>query len=102
MSCENHKKDLFGEADLRKAAKAIADMNYESLTTMLSHLGEIIEWDARNDFAGGRKMLSEKLLIVSKLINTSSIFMKDAFEISSRFMQNKDKEVQECDARDAK
>lgn len=87
--CSRHKKDLFGQTDMRVVAEAIGDLNYETLAELIGHLCEKVYQDAQKDKEGGRKLLSQELLIVSQKFDSAACGLQRVLGISRPFMNNK-------------
>lgn len=89
--CSKHKKDLFGEADMKKAARVIADMHYESLCELLLHLSQSLLEDSQKDGYDGKAQLSKSLDYAGDFIYDAHISLIDAWKISKPFMEQKPK-----------
>lgn len=86
--CSQHKKDLFGETDMKKVAEAIGDLHYETLKELMYHLSEKFWADSKNDKKGGRHRLSTVLGCASSSTKATAEYMEDLLEISKPFMQS--------------
>lgn len=83
-----HKKELFGQSDMKVVAEAIGDLHYETLSALFFELSEKIDSDGRKDFINGRIKLSEKLFNAKLHLHWTGIYFQDAWEISKPFMTN--------------
>lgn len=90
-NCSNHKKDLFGETDMKKVAEAIGDSHYKLLSLLLYHLREKLWKDGVKDAAEGRVKLGEHLMQASTRIAQARIYIEGAWKISKPFMEPKNK-----------
>lgn len=86
-NCSQHKKDLFGEKNMKVVAEAICGLHYETLHELFSALCDKFEFDATNDSMGGRTELSKHLFIASELCNDITVPMYKAWQISKPFMK---------------
>jgi hypothetical protein len=87
--CSKHKKDLFGETDMKKVAEAIGDLHYETLAVLLDQLSSKLYLDAAKDRADGRKMIAASLEYAASPIHEAHIFIEHAWQISKPFMESK-------------
>lgn len=85
-NCAEHKKDLFGEPDMKKVAEAIGDLSYPELSLLLYHLRENLWKDGMKDINGERVKLGEHLLEASTRIAQARIYIEGAARISKPFM----------------
>lgn len=94
--CSKHKKDLFGETDMKKVAEAIGDLHYESLSKFLWELQTKFHNDSINDIKGQRFKLGHLLHRASKLVYEASNEIERAWQISKYFMKETDNECAGC------
>ena len=87
--CANHKKDLFGETDMKKVAEAIGDLHYETLVDLAEQLKSKLLRDSWADRMAGRKKLGDALEAASKQIAIARVYLFDALVISKQFMNQK-------------
>lgn len=87
--CSNHRKDVFGEHDMKKLAEEIGDLHYEALGEFLLRLKEKIQHDSTKDKEAGRYLLANKLWVASGGIYTAYVNVTIASSISKPFMDNK-------------
>lgn len=87
--CSGHKKDLFGESDMRKVAEMIGDLHYETLTELLRELCLKINKDGGNDYDKGRFLLGDALIQCGDKLSEAHLFMTKVWEISKPFMTPK-------------
>lgn len=88
--CGNHKKDLFGHTDMKEVAEAIGDLHYETLTILITEIGNKIGEDERRDAKAGRKQLAAHLFIASEHLKSAAFDINKALEISKPFMKKED------------
>lgn len=93
-NCEKHKRDLFGETDMKKVAEAIGDLHYEALAELLLRLNEKLGSDAKIDEEGNRTLLSKKLWLAKGGIYTAYTNIVIASAISKPFMDNTENKKQ--------
>lgn len=86
--CSGHKKDLFGETDMKVVAEAIGDLHYETLSELLGHLGAKIFSDGLKDESEGRKWLGYELQKSGRSIGAAKFHLSKAWIISKPFMQS--------------
>lgn len=84
--CSQHKKDLFGEADMKVVAEMVGNLNYKTLAMLLTDLQNKIFKDSLKDKAAGRIRLSDALMQLSLDINDASYKCERAWQISKPFM----------------
>lgn len=85
-NCSNHRKDLFGQTDMRHVAEDIGNLHYNSLMNLLRYLSEKLQRDAWLDFKAGRKNLGSSLANASRSIEEAHRCIKSAWKISEPFM----------------
>jgi hypothetical protein len=88
-NCSNHKKDLYGESDMKKVAEAIGDLHYETLAQLLKALSQKLKQDSRKDWKSGRVRLANLLKEASVDIKNSYTQIVSAYQISKPFMEDK-------------
>lgn len=86
-NCSNHRKDLFGQTDMKVVAEAIGDLHYETLAKLLKEIGNKIFYDSRKDRENGRTKLASQLWQSSLHIGTASGYISEASKISEPFMK---------------
>lgn len=86
--CANHKKDLFGETDMKVVAEAIGDLHYETLFVLLRELSQKLKQDSRKDWSGNRVQLAGRLKAASTYIKNAYMAIAEAWQISKPFMKN--------------
>lgn len=84
--CSNHKKDLFGETDMKVVAEAISNLHYESFVDLLGFLEGKMCVDAMNDKASGRGRLAGGLFTAAEGFNKARKGIEYAWQISKPFM----------------
>lgn len=84
--CSRHKKELFGQTDMKVVAEAIGDLHYETLTELLDQLSVKLFMDAAKDRAAGKKAIANILEHAASPIHEASIFIEHAWQISKPFM----------------
>lgn len=87
MSCENHKKDLFGETDMKKVAEAVGDLHYETLAELFKHLVKKFKDDAFVDRLGDRNKIATHLWNASNHTANLEWAIRNAWQISKPFMK---------------
>lgn len=89
MDCSQHKKNLFGEADMKVVAEAIGDLHYETLSDLLYHLSSKLYEDGKKDFQAGRTQVSHYLFLAQMRVHAAHHSIHEAWEISKPFMNDK-------------
>ena len=84
--CSQHKKELFGQADMKVVAEAIGDLHYETLALLLSEMANKISHDGWKDEVAGRPKLAKELFMVAGHLAKASIFATWSYQISKPFM----------------
>lgn len=87
--CSNHKKDLFGEKHMPMAARAIADLHYETLAELFDCLIHEFHHDAVKDAEGGRYNLAGCLENLSGIMRQAFEQSETTWEISKPFMEQR-------------
>lgn len=87
-NCEKHKKDLYGETDMKKVAEDIGDLHYETLNQLLSELSVKICQDSERDADSGKIALSNFLWDAHTEIYCAAYKIKKAWQISEPFMKS--------------
>lgn len=87
--CSNHRKDVFGEHDMKKLAIEIGDLHYEALAELLDELSDKLISDAAKDRAGNRDRLAKCLEFAAEDIMHAGISIERAYDICKQFMDNK-------------
>jgi hypothetical protein len=85
--CSNHKKDLFGETDMKIVAEAIGDLHYKTLERLIWHLGKKLYVDSQKDNEAGRKNLASCLHDAAGHLESASYWIGYARDISKPFMK---------------
>lgn len=85
-NCAEHKKDLFGESDMKKIAEAIGDLHYETLAYLMDYLANKFARDAINDAKAGRYQLATSLNCASQNIHEAFGNIESAWHYSKPFM----------------
>lgn len=85
--CSNHKKELFGQTDMKVVAEAIGDLHYETLAELLAHLHDKIETDAFYDYVGDRPYLSIHLGDAAEYLGRAARSIQQAWQISKPHMK---------------
>lgn len=93
MSCEQHKKDLFGQTDMKVVAEAIGDLRYETFAELLDYLANKLARDAINDAKGGRYQLATELNCASQKVHETFDHIESAWHYSKPFMENAGKQI---------
>lgn len=88
--CSKHRKDVFGETDMKKVAEEIGDLHYAALFDLLLSLSEKIKADALKDREGDRPFLANALDISWFHVKAASNYIEAAWEISKRYMEEED------------
>jgi hypothetical protein len=84
--CSKHKKEVLGEADMKKLAEAISDLHYEALEELFGHLSSKIFKDAQKDETGKRWVLSGILYDLNYTLNICRDLAGRAWKICQPFM----------------
>lgn len=84
--CSNHKKDLFGQSDMKKVAEAIGDLHYEALSKLLFELQTKFHNDSMNDLKGEKFKVSHHLRRMSHCTFEASLEAESLWQISKPFM----------------
>lgn len=84
--CSNHKKDLFGESDMKHLAGLISELHCESLAILLKELSKNLKQDSRKDWANKRMQLSNRLKEASDHLKVAYTYINEAWQISKPFM----------------
>lgn len=87
MDCSNHKKDLFGETDMKKVATAIEDLHYEAMAELFNHLAERYMIRRESDTAIDRTELAQSSLWMHYAAAKLSYGAERAWKISKPHMQ---------------
>lgn len=85
--CTNHKKDLFGETDMKKVAEAIGDLHYEALSELLGSLSIKLYRDGLKDLDRDRYRLSCALDDASNRLRECADHVTRAWNISKKYMK---------------
>lgn len=85
-NCSNHRKDLFGQTDMKHVAEDIGNLHYESFSHLLTHLHDKLKRDAALDLLAGRKKISMELSLAANKINLAWLHIREAWKISEPFM----------------
>ncbi len=85
--CSKHKKELFGQTDMKVVAEAIGDLNYETLSKLLWQLQTKLHNDAIKDISRHRFKLSHALERSSHFIYEAGNEIESAWQISKPFMK---------------
>lgn len=84
--CSKHKKDLFGETDMKKVAERIGDLHYETLTDLLSKLSVKLYKDGLKDRNSSKEILGCVLADASNDVAAAASHIGKAWTISKPFM----------------
>jgi hypothetical protein len=87
MSCENHKKEVAGIADMQVLAEMIGDLHYETLKQLLHELSVKISNDAMSDYLAGREKIAKELSTGTMALMKAASAINRAWEISKPFMK---------------
>ena len=90
-NCSNHKRDLFGETDMKKAAEIIGDLHYKTLAALLVELSIKLYRDGQFDEISKREQLAHYLNEAQYKISEASGFIYKAWKVSKPFMDTGDK-----------
>lgn len=85
-NCANHKKELFGQTDMKHLANDIGSLHYETLTQLLYHLSKKIDQDAEVDYKAGREKLAAALQYAGMSLFESALRMEKVFKVCEPFM----------------
>lgn len=85
-NCSEHKKDLFGETDMKKVAEAIGDLHYETLAELLRNLSIKLYKDGLKDRENNKEKLGYALSNASNDVAASASHITRAYKISKPFM----------------
>lgn len=85
-NCSQHKKDLFGETDMRKVAEAIRYMHHETRAILIDELSKEISREGWED-QKLKPQLSEQLFTVAGYLCKAAIHSHFVFAISKPFME---------------
>jgi hypothetical protein len=85
-NCSEHKRDLFGQTDMKVVAEAIGDLNYETLAELLYHLSDKLNSDSNTDYEGGRYKISQELNEASHKMHFVARRIELVWQISKPFM----------------
>ena len=91
--CSKHKRDLFGETDMKVVAEMIGDLHYESLTELFHYLENKLWIDSQKDKANGKTDLSSFLVNACDGMGIAHQNMQKAWQISKPFMENKTEQL---------
>lgn len=86
--CLNHKKELFGQTDMKIVAEAIGDLHYETLQELLGRLATKLYTDGLQDRMNGREKLGRNLNDAADEISFAAYYVKEAWQISKPFMKD--------------
>lgn len=84
--CSGHKKDLFGERDMKKVAEVIGDLHYEAMAELYNHLAE----KHLNDHLKNKKDHPDEaaaLIWMHHAVNKASCGAERAWKISKPYMK---------------
>lgn len=87
--CSQHKKDLYGHADMKEVAEAIGDLHYETLAELFRQMKRKFSMDAENDLKGERILLSDQLELLADVCYVAELHSFQAWQISKPFMTPK-------------
>jgi hypothetical protein len=87
MSCDKHLKSVGPYTDMKKLAKDIGDLHYETLEELFIELGVKLSKDADSDAERGRIKLSQSLEKASFRIGMAATNIRKAWHISKPFME---------------
>ena len=85
--CSQHKKDLFGETDMKKVAIIIGDLHHKSLMELFYHLPNVFERLSEKDYYAGNNALGHNLNEIQLRLRQIQPFIKRLWEISKKFME---------------
>lgn len=88
-NCSNHKKDLFGETDMKKVAEMIGDLHYSASVELYAHLCDKYELDSIKDRENPdhpKVKLANILHLISIEFEIISALSTSAWQISKPFM----------------
>lgn len=86
--CSKHKKDLFGETDMKVVAKAIRNMHHEARAILIDELANEISLEGWED-QKLKPELSEQLFTVAGYLTKAAIHSNFVWQISKPYMENK-------------
>lgn len=86
--CSQHKKELFGETDMKKVAEIIGDMHYEALAELIARIGLKLYKDGLKDRLNQRELLGYSLTDASDKMIEAANFIEKAWKISKPYMQS--------------
>jgi hypothetical protein len=87
-NCSNHKKELFGQTDMKHLAEDIGSLHYGSLYLLLYHLYKKLDEDSIKDYKANREKLAAALQYASMSIFESALRMQKVWQICEPFMPN--------------
>lgn len=85
--CSSHKKELFGQTNMKVVAEAIGDLHYETMSELLNALAAKLWHDYEKDNEAGREELARCLLWTYYGVHKASHGAERAWQISKPFMK---------------
>lgn len=93
-NCKKHKKKIAG-ISMKKLARMLSDLHYESLQELLTHLSRNIDEDAKLDNEAGRVKLAGALQYLGMSLFESSLRAEKVWKICKPHMKE-EKIDKEC------
>jgi len=87
-NCSKHKKELFGQTDMKVVAEVIGDLHYDSLRKLLYELHAKLWADAAKDRASDRIQLADELSSAAFMIGSAYMHMNEVWKICKPFMNS--------------
>lgn len=87
--CGEHRRDVFGQNDMKALAEEIGNLHYETLAELLARLEGKIFKDSMKDKSGDRVKLYNSLFLASEHLQLASEYITKAWQISKPYMDNK-------------
>lgn len=85
-TCTEHRSDVFGQTDMRKVAREILDLRYDTLAELMDHLETEAMKDSAKDKHLGHKLVSEVLYSLSFCFATAYKRSSKLYEICKKYM----------------
>lgn len=84
-NCSQHKKDLFGETDMKKVAEAIRYMHHQTRAILIDEISRQISLEGLDDQILKPKLANE-LFMVAGYLSKAADHSKFVWQISKPFM----------------
>ena len=87
--CSKHLRTVAGVGDMKLLAEMVGDLHYATLEEFFTHLCDKLMQDSMKDNNAGREQLAEKLIEASCSISHAEHCIKQAWQISKPYMEDK-------------